>query len=1409
MPLFAAKGMSASGGGGNFYTLVEAKRANLNDASYRKPSGMFDVATSSSGEVYTLNGERNPLTGLYNAVIAKFGSIGSISWQYTISSAKNCYPCALGCYQGDNSVYIIVMETTDLSGANNYNAKRANETNSTMLDSTHDAVYRFIKFTSSGTRVWENTYSSSNSTLYPCAISQVTQGTASHSYSNVFTNRNHDSNIWHSLVGAPDLQLNKVVAKPGRTSPTDNEDWNHETSNNVISSSDSIAVLGVTDTGYRSYEMYSTDGPHFGGRPQATSNICMDDANLCFYVLVAANATTTDMSRSRSTMNILKVPLTGVSINAREIVFPGGWDQNAKLTMDSDGKLLIPWTSTTKERQYHNQSLSTASGDVQYYRFYDTGDPNNATSENLGSYIRYDFTATDFDLTTYATGAVAPPKVCKVEPEPTAEGTTYEYVTTAGLQPSPNAELGGANIGRDNVGDGHKKTGRYNNFVQLHKSNKGTGALDWVRTFFAIPHQARRDQSNNTQDGAGSSSWDAPTVNTPDIMVADTKVFSNGIYYVGNVVFNTGGLPNASTYTNKNSYIGWVAKINFDGTIDYIREVRSLVDNVLEYTNNNPGDFPPYYYQAEQNGGVLLDSINFDAFNNMIITGRHVSDSNVGASGHFIDNVVFKLPHNGDLIGPIVVRDLFPPVGTTDLRLRRFTYTPATLVRCWEDVIFDANINYSTAGRETYKILRCCALWNDNHNWQTTPTSVGATTTLSNYQALLGISPDRLVTLDSGTFSGRLLWQTPTTFLQLDTTGTRAWDRAERRQSSNIFLQTFEESDAASMIEAQASCPAYLYVDQTVNTDNAQTDFDAVSYSKLLGDGSLEDSRIKKQEHPNGIITVSQYYDGSGLRKQLLSRHTPTGGIETRMYDTGFNTYPKDVVIDEIGNIYTVGWTADTGAGNNYGVGYVTCYDKTMTFQWDYRFVNNDSTSLVDAADNFQIHCAAVTVDGANTAKLFIGGHYTSVNAGTPTQHGIVSCIPLTLAGTGLPTVVSTSNAGTSVEIGAAQSNNAIDGIFGLDVFQMDAAGGSILYVGYAGKLYDTTGATTRGTYGIIEYAASTPDIVVASNSSGYIIGDELELSSFSFRGGVDDYQGISGNTYGMYYAVGGKETQSGDTNGVVLVCNTEQTLNGQTSWTTSYDDHPYSITSFVINNSNGADVVKDLRWGFVEVPGVNKTKAAMNDSSFDTGNDHNRFNDRLCWNDRLWVTCAITNQYSQIDTYIVEITSANLTIRSDGGNNNVQNKTPDAANITRAGKLSTSGITDPGGIVINGPELGTIMVAATSANSGTPNDRQLLTCKVPMDMSKADSSYRDVGSQFVYWDEPDFSLNMQGKFLMNAEFNVNDSSNYRDGTRFIWTTDGMVGELMAFASPTQLNDISGVGTFTSVTKDLQAYKQS
>ncbi len=78
MPLFAAKGMMSSGGGGNFYTLLENIQATKNDTSYRKPSGMFDVATSSSGDVYTLNGQMNNLTGMYNVIVAKFGAIGAI-----------------------------------------------------------------------------------------------------------------------------------------------------------------------------------------------------------------------------------------------------------------------------------------------------------------------------------------------------------------------------------------------------------------------------------------------------------------------------------------------------------------------------------------------------------------------------------------------------------------------------------------------------------------------------------------------------------------------------------------------------------------------------------------------------------------------------------------------------------------------------------------------------------------------------------------------------------------------------------------------------------------------------------------------------------------------------------------------------------------------------------------------------------------------------------------------------------------------------------------------------------------------------------------------------------------------------------------------------------------------------------
>ena len=1408
----------ASGAGGNFYTLVEAKRANLNDASYRKPSGMFDVATSSSGEVYTLNGERNPLTGLYNAIITKVGSIGGISWSYTISSAKNCYPCALGCNTLDNSVFICVVETTDLTGANNYNGIPTDETTAAWEDSTPDAQYHFIKFSASGVRVWENVYKSSTPATYPASMNKVGEGSSSHTHSNVFLNRNRSSQtgIEQSLCGAPDLQLWRTVGAINKTSALNQ--WNHN--DYTRHDGDIYATLGVDCSDQRSHDVYSLDGPHFGGRPQCTSNIVMDPDNLRFFVMVAANASGTDLSLSKSTYHILQIPFTGVSVNAREIVYPGSWDQNAKMTLDSDGYLVIPWTSTNKERRVHDTagSVSTMGGDQWYYKFIDTGHSNNRDTENLGTYLRYDFSQTsDFEMIHYGSSTeIVPPKVCKVEKE-WGVGTTYEYVTTAGLAPPENNNMGGAIMERSN-NPAYYRFGRYHNFVGLQKANKSTGAFEWVRNFFAIPNAMYKDAAND----AYFSTTARRTVALPQITVSDSRVFSNGIYYVGNVVYQTQGLPTTTPYRNKNSYIGWIAKINFDGSIDYIREIRSLVDNILEYTNNNSAQFPPYYYQSEQNGGVLLDSINFDAFNNMIITARHVSDSNVGSSGHFVDNIVFKLPHNGDLIGPIEVKDLYPPVGTTDLRLRRFTYTPASVIRCWEETLYDANVTDSSQ-REKYKMLRCSTGWNTYEGDQeVNPSQYGTQNKVATYQAtvLTGGEPKRLETLDSGTYNGRFLWTTPTQNLQLDTTSTRAWDRAERRSAQGVFLQTLEETTGTDMtVEPQASCPGWVYVDQTSNTDNAQTNYDAAgSYTKLVGTGSLEDSRIKKQEHPNGIVTVSQFYAGSGLRKQLLTRHGPTGGVETRMYDTGYNTYPKDVCIDEVGNIYAVGWTADTTGGNNYGVGYITCYDKDLTFQWDYQYVNDDSTTLGDATDNFQIHCATVTVDSANTAKLFVGGHYTSVTSTVPTQHAIISCIPLDIAGVGVSTVTSTTNSGSSVEVGAGVSNNAIDGVFGLDIIQSDSSDSNLMYVGYAGSLYDTTGATTRGMYGAIEYSGSTPNVThQGSNSWGYVIGDDLKLNCFSFRKALDqnqDTNNFGGGQWGITFAVGGEETQSSKTNGVVVIGN-EQPNSG--SWTSegaagfpNYYNHPFSQTSFVINNSQGADIVKALRWGFVEVPGTAASYTEHASEVWLSGtNDQRRHFQARCWEDRLYVLVSITNQFSQIDTYIAEINDALL--HWDPESNNGNNKTPEAANITRLGKISTSGITSPAGLVINGPEHGTIMTSSSSANSGTPNDRQILTTKIPLDMSKTDTSYREVGSQFVYWSRPDASMGITARELFNVEFTNNDifTADYRDGTRFIRSTHGAQGKLNAWGASTQVNDISTVGTFATVTKDLQSFKQS
>ena len=54
-------------------------------------------------------------------------------------------------------------------------------------------------------------------------------------------------------------------------------------------------------------------------------------------------------------------------------------------------------------------------------------------------------------------------------------------------------------------------------------------------------------------------------------------------------------------------------------------------------------------------------------------------------------------------------------------------------------------------------------------------------------------------------------------------------------------------------------------------------------------------------------------------------------------------------------------------------------------------------------------------------------------------------------------------------------------------------------------------------------------------------------------------------------------------------------------------------------------------------------------------------------------------------------------------------------------------------------------MMSCNAAQSGTPNDRQLLTVKVPFDMSKKRSLYHNVGSLSINWSQPDFSFAVNG----------------------------------------------------------------
>ena len=293
---------------------------------------------------------------------------------------------------------------------------------------------------------------------------------------------------------------------------------------------------------------------------------------------------------------------------------------------------------------------------------------------------------------------------------------------------------------------------------------------------------------------------------------------------------------------------------------------------------------------------------------------------------------------------------------------------------------------------------------------------------------------------------------------------------------------------------------------------------------------------------------------------------------------------------------------------------------------------------------------------------------------------------------------------------------------------------------------------------------------------------------------------------FNLTWAVGGKETQAGDTNAAILVGRTM--VNG-TSIQATQTNAPLAVTSFVMNNGNGADFIKDLRWGYTPVPLVDETynpRVMTNAPSGITDAQDHYFT--TAYEDKLYASVAVTNQFTQLDTYLVEITPS-----LNGGISRAFGTRPDSSMITKVAKLSTSGITEPASICVLGPQYGTLMASVVAANSGTPNDRQLLTVKLPMDFSKRASTYTLVGSTYVYWDDADFSFGMSGKSIFNAEFRQQQQAAYYDGTRFLQTTSNgarlnmtTVGTMGA-ASAT--NNIASIGTFAVQTQDLQQYKQS
>ena len=169
----------------------------------------------------------------------------------------------------------------------------------------------------------------------------------------------------------------------------------------------------------------------------------------------------------------------------------------------------------------------------------------------------------------------------------------------------------------------------------------------------------------------------------------------------------------------------------------------------------------------------------------------------------------------------------------------------------------------------------------------------------------------------------------------------------------------------------------------------------------------------------------------------------------------------------------------------------------------------------------------------------------------------------------------------------------------------------------------------------------------------------------------------------------------------------------------------------------------------------------------------------------------------------MIEITSASNSYQSGITGNRIA----DGINITRVGKVSTSGITDPAGIVALGPAYGTVMMSCNAAQSGTPNDRQLLTVKVPFDMSKKRSLYHNVGSLSINWSQPDFSFAVNGVSSYPGALGAYATAQQRWHT--LLPRHHIICWRMGAGGGTNVGDVSVAGTFTVLTQDLQQFKQS